>query len=356
MRAIPLVVLFLLLANLSFTAPAHAKSEDRGEAETGIDLKPEKHFAVTLRSSFTPISDKQAKREIPDRPVYLIQSRAFGKSVYNLRVGFFDSFNEASAYRNGVLANYPAASVTEIARNEYTTIQRAFPVAKPAAPVEAARIGPEKPIPAAPTPAPTPPTAAAAFSPKALYVIQLEESAQPIRAASAPLPTSLKNNRLYVTPIRDKNKTRYVLKLGFFEKEQDVFATRQQLKTAYPNAKVTRVTPSEQNESIRLALGTPAASVLAAPAVPTAPLARAPVAAAAPASLPSVATVPATSSDQEALALMDKSRAALARGDNGGAIVALDKLLRLPPNRYSQDAQEFIGLARERGLSRHRPD
>lgn len=352
MRATPLVALFLLLLNFSPVMPAHAKSEDSGGTETGTDVSTEKHFVVTLRSSFTPISDKQAKRDIPDRPVYLIQSKAFGKSVYNLRVGFFDSFSEASAYRNSVLAKYPAASVTEIGRNEYATIQRTFPVAKPAASAAEARMAePAKALPVAPIPAPTPPTAAAAFSPKALYVIQLEESGQAIRAARSPLPASLKNNRLYVTQTLEKGKPRYQLKLGFFEKEQDVFAARQQLKAAYPNAKVTRVTPDEQNNSIRMALGMPAEPVVAIPAAPAAPPVRAPaptIPAAPPAGLPSVAAVPATSSDQEALALMDKARAALARGDNNTAIVALDKLLRLPPNRYSQDAQEFIGLARER--------
>ncbi|GAB4512653.1 MAG: hypothetical protein Tsb0026_16750 [Sulfuricaulis sp.] len=349
MRAIPLVVLFLLSVNLPLIT--HARPEDKSNAETSADIKPEKHFAVTLRSGFTPISDKQAKRDIPDRPVYLIQSKAFGKNVYNLRVGFFDSFSEAGMYRNSVLAKYPAASVTEIGRNEYATIQRNFPVAKPATPpMEAAKIEPAKPTPAAPAPVPTPPTAAATFSPKALYVIQLEESGQVIRAARSPLPASLKSNRLYVTQTLEKGKARYQLKLGFFEKEQDVFAARQQLKAAYPGAKVTRVTLNEQNDSVRMALGATVAPILAAPAVPTQPPTRTtvPIPAAPPATLPSMATTPATSSDSEALALMDKARSALARGDNGVAIVTLDKLLRLPPNRYSQDAQEFIGLARER--------
>jgi tetratricopeptide (TPR) repeat protein len=354
MRAIPLVVLFLLLVNFSLAEPAHAKPGEADGAENAADVNPERYFAVTLRSSFTPIPDKQAKREITDRPVYLIQSRAFGKNVYNLRVGFFDSFRDASTYRNSVLARYPAAVVTEIGRNEYATIQRAAPVAKPAVPpVEAARVAPVTPIPAVPVPvpAPTPPAAATAFAPKALYVIQLEESARPIRTAHSPLPASLKNNRLYVTQTGEKDKTRYQLKLGFFEKEQEVFAARRQLKATYPNAKVTRITPKEQNDSARMAVGAPVAPILAAPAVPAAPPARTParvVPAAPPASLPSVAVSPATSGDKEALALMDKARTALARGDNRTAVVTLDKLLRMPPNRYSQDAQEFIGLARER--------
>lgn len=341
MRAITLVILFLLLVNFPLAGPVHANPEDTAGAAPMTEASPEKHFAVTLRSSFTPISDKQAKREITDRPVYLIQSKAFGKNVYNLRVGFFDNLKDASAYRNSVLARYPAAVVTEIARNEYATIQRAMPMAKPAIPpAEAAKVAPARPTP--PVPAPAPPTPAAAVSPRALYVIQLEESAKPILAARAPLPAALAGNRLYVTQTREKEKLRYQLKLGFFEKEQDVFAARQQLKTTYPNAKVTRITLGEQADSARTALVAPAA----APPVPA--RATTPTLAAPPATLPSIAAIPTTSSDKEALALMDKARAALARGDNRSAIIALDKLLRMPPNRYSQDAQEFIGLARER--------
>ncbi len=358
MRVTTLVALLLSLVSLMLAAPIRAVTEDKTSVDAATETSPERHFVVTLRSSFTPISDKQTKREITDRPVYLIQSRAFGKNVYNLRVGFFDNFSEASAYRNSVLATYPAATVTEINLNEYATIRRTLSITKPTAPpVETAKVEPVKPapttpiVPAVPAPSPTaPPAATAAFSSQALYVIQLEESERPIRAASASLPASLKKNRLYVTQTRDKNKTLYQLKLGFFEKEQDVFAARRQLKASYPAAKVTHVTLAEQSNSVRTALAIPAAPVLATPAAPAQVPARvpAPTLAAPPTSLPSVATVPATSSDGEALALMDTARAALARGDNSTAIVALDKLLRLPPTRYSQDAQEFIGLARER--------
>ncbi|MBI3545057.1 MAG: hypothetical protein HY081_00470 [Gammaproteobacteria bacterium] len=99
------------------------------------------------------------------------------------------------------------------------------------------------------------------------------------------------------------------------------------------------------------ASGTTTPPVAAAPTpVPPTPSAKLPrQTAVAPAFLPSVtASGPASSYDTEALALMDKSRAALAQGDNKSAISSLDKLLRLPPNRYSQDAQEYIGLARQR--------
>ena len=359
MWAVTLVMLVVLLVHISLTTPVFALSGERSGSEAGSDIKPEKHFVVTLRSSFTPISDKQAKRDFPDSPVYLIQSKAFDKTVYLVRVGFFENHADALAFRERALAKYPAAQVSEIARNEYLTIQRTLPAPKPAAPTITAKTIEPKPVPSAPpapTPVPAPPAGTSAFSPKALYAILLEESHQAAPAARAPLPASLKNHRLYATQTRDKNKTLYQLKLGFFENEQDVYAARKQLKDTYPNTKVIRTTLNEQKDSVRTALSAPAVlpSVVApAPKVSPGAVAKTPVPiptlpAAVPEITPSATAAPATSYDRDALALLDKSRAALARGDNNAAIATLDQLLRLPPNRYSQDAQELIGLARQR--------
>jgi tetratricopeptide (TPR) repeat protein len=352
-------MLVFLLVHFSLATPALAQADEKNGPETEADARTEKHFVVTLRSSFTPISDKQAKRDFPDSPVYLIQSKAFDKTVYLVRAGFFESYANAMAFRERTLAKYPAAQVSEIARNEYLTVQRTLPAPKPAAPTITAKKIEPKPAPSAPpapTPVPAPPASASAFSPKALYAILLEESNQAAPAARAPLPASLKNYRLYATQTRDKNKTLYQLKLGFFENEQDVYAARKQLKDAYPNTRVIRTTLNEQKDSVRTALSAPAVlpSVVApAPKVSPGAVAKAPVPtptlpAAVPEFTPSTTAAPATSYDRDALALLDKSRAALARGDNNAAIITLDQLLRLPPNRYSQDAQELIGLARQR--------
>jgi len=47
--------------------------------------------------------------------------------------------------------------------------------------------------------------------------------------------------------------------------------------------------------------------------------------------------------------LMKVGRDGLASKDYAAAIEAFNKLLMLPPNQYSQDAQEWVGVARERG-------
>ncbi len=52
--------------------------------------------------------------------------------------------------------------------------------------------------------------------------------------------------------------------------------------------------------------------------------------------------------NQEARALMVQGRDALAAKNNEAAVDALNKLLLLPPNDYTQDGQEWVGVARER--------
>ncbi|MGE5242340.1 MAG: tetratricopeptide repeat protein [Bacteroidota bacterium] len=348
MRAVTVFSFLFFLGNLWLVSAFGAEPGDKADTESAAEANVKKYFAVTLRSSFTPISDKQAKRDFPDRPVYLLQSRAFGKDVYNLRLGFFENFAAADAFRARTLGKYPSARVTEITGNEFAVIARTFPTLKaltPPAPVKKAE-APKAPA-AAPAPVAPPAVAAGTFSAKALYAVQLEESAKTIATARAPLPAALRNYRLYTTQTRVRDQTRHQLKLGFFEKEEDVYAARNQLQTTYPNAKVIRITRDEQSDSVRTALAAPAVTP---PAVAVAPKpVPVPVPTHAPAIPPGVAaTGPASSYDREAQALMEKSRAALARGDNASAITLLDTLLRLPPNRYSQDAQEFIGLARER--------
>ena len=52
--------------------------------------------------------------------------------------------------------------------------------------------------------------------------------------------------------------------------------------------------------------------------------------------------------NQQAHALMVQGHDALAAKNNDAAVAALNKLLLLPPNDYTQDGQEWIGVARER--------
>ncbi|MDR2195198.1 MAG: hypothetical protein LBE50_01155 [Gallionellaceae bacterium] len=74
-----------------------------------------------------------------------------------------------------------------------------------------------------------------------------------------------------------------------------------------------------------------------------------------------VPEIPAVSAAEESAASADEKRArelmiagrdGLVSGDYPAAVGAFNKLLSLPPNRYTQDAQEWIGVARERAGQR----
>lgn len=63
---------------------------------------------------------------------------------------------------------------------------------------------------------------------------------------------------------------------------------------------------------------------------------------------PEAATMAET--NMQARALMIQGRDALAAKNNEAAVDAFNKLLLLPPNDYTQDGQEWIGVARERSV------
>ena len=68
----------------------------------------------------------------------------------------------------------------------------------------------------------------------------------------------------------------------------------------------------------------------------------------APAGTLSEAEEAAAENNKQARALMIQGRDALAAKNNESAVDAFNKLLLLPPNDYTQDAQEWVGVARER--------
>jgi tetratricopeptide (TPR) repeat protein len=78
--------------------------------------------------------------------------------------------------------------------------------------------------------------------------------------------------------------------------------------------------------------------------------------AAAPAAAATLTAEQATAAEtnQQARALMVQGRDALAAKNNEAAVEAFNKLLLLPPNDFTQDAQEWVGVARERADQKER--
>lgn len=149
------------------------------------------------------------------------------------------------------------------------------------------------------------------------------------------------------------------LDLGYFDTKAEADKVRQSALRDFPDAEVFDAIERKEQTLAKAAeaaaAGPPVPPVVAptppAPVVPPVPpVPTAPPEAVAPITeaAPPAPEAPDTEIDKQARALMEKARSALASGKNEDAINLLNQLLLLPPNKFSQDAQELIGVARER--------
>jgi tetratricopeptide (TPR) repeat protein len=161
-----------------------------------------------------------------------------------------------------------------------------------------------------------------------LYVINLMSSLDPNIRPKQLLPDSLSEYRLYTTKSRKAGKVWYRLRLGFFARKAEAEKVRKLLKESYPRAWIDLVSREEREASVGTALE-PRGSKFAL-------------------EKPTVEGEILGDVDAQAEPLMLKGRNAVTRGDNVKAIQAFTKVLNLPKNAYAQDAQELLGLARER--------
>jgi tetratricopeptide (TPR) repeat protein len=306
----------LLLSALGVTATALAQSDGHAPAPSVAPAATHR-YALTLLSSFDPIPGNAVPADVKGQRVYRTQSTVFGKTIYFLRLGFFTSAAEAEAAKNQLNARFPGAFVSEITPVEYA---------------EAGHVLPQAPKPAAvPIPRPEPASTPAAVARETLYAITLASGGAGALHPVGPLPDALQSSRLYTHAIKSNGKALGTLNLGFFATAAEAESARRLLATTYPQAQVHAVSRQEKESSENNQLVAPSSPKVTAPAA-----------------LPPQPSTAENPVDKQAAQLMERGRAALTRGDNPGAIAALNQLLRLPPNRHSQDAQELIGLAHER--------
>jgi tetratricopeptide (TPR) repeat protein len=186
---------------------------------------------------------------------------------------------------------------------------------------------------------------------KGLYAINLESALAPIDHQSLNVDQSIANAEFYGTQVDVDGKTWYRLRLGFFATEAEAEAALTRLRPDYPRGWVVRVSPAEHE----IAAGNPIVAA-GSPAVESS--GRAPddksteIALASDDESAEIVRVPgATASGltaQQLAELMDDGRAALLGGDNDRAVQIYTKVLREDENAYSRQAQEYLGLARER--------
>lgn len=213
----------------------------------------------------------------------------------------------------------------------------------------------------------------AATSEKRYYAVTLITAFEPVDISA--IAKEFPKQKVYLSSLDVLGKTVYFVRLGFFPTFADANSEKDKLLSRYPGAWATSVTSAARStvlaqKTAKPAVGTkppqkPAQNDVPIAAVtPPAPIAAAPpsgaqlqtdTGASPPQTAPTpVAAAPApnskveTDTDKLAEPLVNQGRDALTQNNNTLAAELFNKLLNLPPNKYSQEAQEFIGLAHER--------
>ena len=214
---------------------------------------------------------------------------------------------------------------------------------------------------------------------KGKFAILLDTFPTAEQAKRAPVPDELAGYSAFVTKSSIAELTLYDRNIGYFGSRESAEAVRNRLLERYPNALVVDASavaaagPESRPGAVAAPAAPPASAIGKAPAPATpAPFAKpgalppatAPEAAVAPeapgkgpqaasvtapaSSITPTATAASAEVEAQATRLMVAGRAAAQAGKYEDALDAFNQLLILPPNTQSQEAQELIGLARER--------
>ena len=201
----------------------------------------------------------------------------------------------------------------------------------------------------APSTAETPPAAGTSY----YYAINLISSLEPIDPLTLDKSGIPVNYRLYTSRFDKQGKTWHRLRLGFFPSQQAAEQVMDSLKPRFPDAWVTRVDgtsarrilPSLNAGSPAEAAAEPGALNQTGPALQDKPGVKKP---AAPVDQAVGDKMSLTPADQEMQPLMDEAKVAMTAGDLQRAIQLYTKILQVSGHRFLQEAQELMGLARER--------
>jgi tetratricopeptide (TPR) repeat protein len=144
------------------------------------------------------------------------------------------------------------------------------------------------------------------------YVLTLQSSADPGLQLQSSIPAALQNYQVMTSRRVVDGRTLYEINLGYFDTQNEARRARDQLIKRFPQATVTAL----------------AAEAAAAPADAAS------------------AAVPLQDFDAQGARLLTMARESYQRQDSASALDTLNRLLELPPNRSSREAQELIGLVR----------
>ena len=271
-----------------------------------------------------------------------------------------------------LVVTLPAAVV--VAPEEVPALPAAPPAARGAAeaspPPEAAPRMPVTILPEAAAASPVKPTE---FDVADRYAINLESSQRAVPGVTPPDLEVLGKFRLYTTKFIKGNTIWNRLRLGFFPTEDAAKEARASLLEAYPEAWITWVSREERllsaQQALTVSAATPADSQATTPgearetgisgaervsgttAPPsTPPSAPSPTSLSTPPSASSSASSPARppTASEKLAGLMKEAAAAMTAGNVRRAVQLYTKVLQSSGDEYRQEAQELLGLARER--------
>jgi tetratricopeptide (TPR) repeat protein len=186
------------------------------------------------------------------------------------------------------------------------------------------------------------------------YAITLQTVPLDKQSELRPVPGRFQDYTVFTTRGWRAGTAVVELDLGYFDTKAEADKVRQSALREFPEATVFDAIERKEQNLAKASEGPPAPPPpqpeVAPPAPPAPPVVPAPVPLVAPITeaAPPAPEAPDTEIDKQARTLLERARAALSSGKNDEAIGLLNQLLLLPPNKFSQDAQELIGVARER--------
>jgi tetratricopeptide (TPR) repeat protein len=163
-----------------------------------------------------------------------------------------------------------------------------------------------------------------------MYAVNLESALQPVDAGQMGAEMSAQGLQFYSTEVVIDGRTWYRLRLGFFRTESEAEAVLESVHSEYPEGWVVRVPDTEHSIA--------AANVIE-------------ITGKYPVNTDQTSTGLSVAQIDE---LMHEAQSSMLSGDNDRAIQIYTKVLREPEHAASREAQEYLGLARERnGQSAH---
>ncbi len=169
------------------------------------------------------------------------------------------------------------------------------------------------------------------------YVINLASTLEQALQGRIPDLPLFHRYRLYLADHVENGKTWHRLRLGFFATREEAEALLPQLKEQFPEAWVTEAPAGERERSADLVINLIGRTAEEVAEIPVSELRT-----------PDGKPVQPGSREERLARLMEEARRATALGNYSRAIQIYTKVSEPPPNPWSRQALEFLGLAREK--------